>query len=393
LIGTLAGPKEDFMESGPGDRKLTQFLYWNQAVFKRMLPLALPHDSIHCQLPQSFNKLREAVRHAFEKNDLKLLYTKETALEFHYLLYGVFLLAGQAIRTIKDHHTPLSQTGAKDKKDYLSQVEKFKARILAAMLPMKLLQCLLSSTVFKWHIGVLTNDGESVDELFPKWSQKKDDVKFGIKQRIFSESKLGLSEESPNEGGGENNDTSKESCTDDGKDDDDDDDDDGNNLPEVCKSIWWCKLDANDASLQMLGDSKLKLQMFFGWVRTFVAHFLGKRNLEVYTAWLASADLNKRPEIRIFAVNSEQYLVPAWEEFQKVIRDALGRGSSDLEKTKIIQNLEQKVFTKKGLKPEVFRPLKLFFSENIERRAENLLPVHALQGSDSGASGVWSRST
>jgi hypothetical protein len=62
------------------------------------------------------------------------------------------------------------------------------------------------------------------------------------------------------------------------------------------------------------------LPMFFGWVRTFVAHFLGKRNLEVHTVQLASAGFNKRPEIRVLAVNSEQYRVPSWEEFEKVIR-------------------------------------------------------------------------
>ena len=93
------------------------------------------------------------------------------------------------------------------------------------------------------------------------------------------------------------------------------------------------------------------LQMFFGWVRLFVGHFLGKRNLEVYTAQLASVHLNERPEIRVFAVSSEIYQVPAWKEFKKVIQDALV--DTPIEETaKIIRILQERVDSGVGLNSE-----------------------------------------
>ena len=114
----------------------------------------------------------------------------------------------------------------------------------------------------------------------------------------------------------------------------------------------------------MSGVSGLK--MFFGWVRTFVAHFLGKRNLEVYTIQLASIDLNKRPEIRVLAVNSEQYRVPSWEEFEKVIQSALV-DTSEKDSADIIRSLKEKVTSGKGLAPDAKRSV-FFLKEIIEKR-------------------------
>ena len=114
----------------------------------------------------------------------------------------------------------------------------------------------------------------------------------------------------------------------------------------------------------MSGVSGLK--MFFGWVRTFVAHFLGKRNLEVYTIQLASVDLNKRPEIRVLAVNSEQYRVPSWEEFEKVIQSALV-DTSEKDSADIIRSLKEKVTSGKGLAPDAKRSV-FFLKEIIEKR-------------------------
>ena len=114
----------------------------------------------------------------------------------------------------------------------------------------------------------------------------------------------------------------------------------------------------------MSGVSGFK--MFFGWVRTFVAHFLGKRNLEVYTIQLASVDLNKRPEIRVLAVNSEQYRVPSWEEFEKVIQSALV-DTSEKDSADIIRSLKEKVTSGKGLAPDAKRSV-FFLKEIIEKR-------------------------
>jgi len=111
----------------------------------------------------------------------------------------------------------------------------------------------------------------------------------------------------------------------------------------------------NDASFQTSGVSGL--QMFFRWIRTFVAHFLGKRNLEFYSAQLASVGLNKRPEIRVFAVNSGRYRMPAWEEFKKVIENALV-DTSEEDKVKIIQTLSEAVVNGTGLTPEARQSVK-----------------------------------
>ena len=254
IIEKSVGPKDTFLERGPGDRTLVNFLYLNRDnIFREMLPSTLPSDMHRRPSPSVFDKLYEAVVYAFENNDLEPLYTKETALGFHYLVYCVFLLAGQAIKLIKDHSQPLKKRGAEKKVEYSSLVETFKMHIKAAIMPMKFLQFVLSSTVFKGHIGVWTNDGESLHCLLPKWTEKKINLVFGRNRQILVGSKMEPLEESPIEGGngdgdtpnesptggGENDDASKESPSERCKDnDDDDDDDDDDDSPEVSKSIW-----------------------------------------------------------------------------------------------------------------------------------------------------------
>jgi hypothetical protein len=245
LIGTPAGPDETYMDRGPGDRTLTDLLFLNEEyLFEHMLPSVLPRDTLPLPL---FSKLREAVVEADPDNRLKCLYTKETALEFHYLVYCVFLLSGQAIKQIKDRNKVLKETKS-TKKEYPSLVDEFKKCIEAAVLPMKLLQCVLSSTVFKRHICIWTNDGESLDELLPKWPQKADNLRFGIKQKFLAESKKGPSKESPTEGGDRGGGTLKETTEGGGENDsasvsrespagDCNDDDNDEDAPEVCKPI------------------------------------------------------------------------------------------------------------------------------------------------------------
>lgn len=130
----------------------------------------------------------------------------------------------------------------------------------------------------------------------------------------------------------------------------------------------------------MSGLSALSgLQAFFGWVRTFVAHFLGKRNLEFYTAQLAFVKLNMRPEIRVFSVSSETYQIPAWEEFENVIRRAL-RDSSEEEATEIIRNLRDKVTTGKGLKPDARRSVAFIrrIMEGLEKKCTLIMHCEAV---------------
>jgi hypothetical protein len=95
-----------------------------------------------------------------------------------------------------------------------------------------------------------------------------------------------------------------------------------------------------------------------------VANFLGKRNLEVYTARLTAAKVNKRTEIRVFAVSSELYQVPAWECFEKVIKDALV-DTLEKERDKIIRTLLDRVTSGKGLRQEARRSV-IFFQKIVK---------------------------
>ena len=133
------------------------------------------------------------------------------------------------------------------------------------------------------------------------------------------------------------------------------------------------KLDVNHTSLQMI-DTK-GLQSFFGWVRTFVAHFLGKRNLEVYASRLALANINKRPDIRVFAVNCGVYRLPSWIELEKVIGDALD--TSEMVTANIIRNLRESSTT---LKPELKHTLRLFrdIVEGKEETCELIMHCEAV---------------
>jgi hypothetical protein len=353
LIGKPGGPKDDYLDRGSGDRTLSHFLYLNMNVIFDVILPSFPRKMGSSSIKE-FDKLREAVKEAYNGN-LKCLYTKDTALGFHYLVYFSFILAGQVMKRIKD--VSLSLKKKKNVEDKALK-EEYQKNVGAAVLPMKLLQTLLSSTVFQRHICVWTNDGETIDSLLPKWSEKKDNVVFGETVQIVATSKEStlkkspLKEsplkESPAEGGDEDGDA-KKSPGGDSNDDDDDGVDD--NTP--------------DASLQMSGISGGfsgdKMPMFFGWVRLFVAHFFGKRNLEVYTAQLAQVKLNHRPEIRIFAVSSELYQVPEWKEIEMVIRNAL-KDTTEEDATKIIQILRERVTVSGSgrMTPEAYYSLRHF---------------------------------
>ena len=79
--------------------------------------------------------------------------------------------------------------------------------------------------MFKRHIGIWTNDGESIDNILPKWLEKSDNLKFGKKRLVLSKLKLGPSKEVP----------SKEVLSGTGYEHDEHDVDD---TPEVCKFIY-----------------------------------------------------------------------------------------------------------------------------------------------------------
>ena len=102
--------------------------------------------------------------------------------------------------------------------------------------------------------------------------------------------------------------------------------------------------------------------MFNRWVTIFVAHFLAKRTLEFQSARIfqASPDTFKKPEIKILAVKSEEYLVPSWDKFRSIIRNAFTVKDSDDTVERIIATLETKVIKGVGLSPDAKRSLDVF---------------------------------
>ena len=87
-----------------------------------------------------------------------------------------------------------------------------------------------------------------------------------------------------------------------------------------------------------------------------MGHFLGKRNLEVYTVRLPHKE---RPKINVFAVNSELYRAPTWDKFKGVIRASLG-DTSEQDADKIINSLHEIAIGEKKLEPAAQRSLYLF---------------------------------
>ena len=71
-------------------------------------------------------------------------------------------------------------------------------------------------------------------------------------------------------------------------------------------------------------------------------------------ARLASNGIHERPEIRVYSVGSQLYLMPTWEEFQRVIKDALV-GISEKDVNKLIQRLRGIVISRTKLNSEARR--------------------------------------
>jgi hypothetical protein len=222
---------------GPGDRTLIECLHLNTEIFDILHSVLPPDFPEEFKLSEPvFGKLSKAVVKAYS-GDFAGFYTKDTAHDFHVFVYCAFLLAGQALRMIHDSFPPLAKRGIEKKPEYEKLVNDYKLSISAATMPMKLLQCLLSSSVFQRHIKIWTDNGESLGKILPKWQDKVDNLKFGKLRRILSDLKSGPSSQSATEGGDsvEIDDASKESPT-----EDDDEDEDDDNALEVCKFICFC---------------------------------------------------------------------------------------------------------------------------------------------------------
>jgi hypothetical protein len=100
------------------------------------------------------------------------------------------------------------------------------------------------------------------------------------------------------------------------------------------------------------------LTKFNRWVTIFVAHFLAKRTLEYQSARVfdTSPKEFKKPQIKILAVSSEEYLLPTWDRCKLVIREAF-TNEGELLVDQIITTLEDRVKNKVGLRSEAHRSL------------------------------------
>lgn len=82
-----------------------------------------------------------------------------------------------------------------------------------------------------------------------------------------------------------------------------------------------------------------------------------------------------KPRFRILAVNSELYAVPPWDRFKSVIKEALiDTDEKDVEV--IIETLETKVKTKKGITEDAFRSLSSFRGMMSGEIKERVLRMH-----------------
>jgi hypothetical protein len=202
-IGNPFCPPELPRELGRGDRTLADFFKQNKAFLLDMMTDACG------KLPESdFSKFSpgvnppptcsEFVKNIFCPFDKAVvdalsqkgpLYTKESAVSFHYLLYFSFLLAGTSLRKIKESHlvlnaivkTPIPQ----------DVVESYKQRILAAELPFRLLVCVLSSSALRFHLNIWTNNGMELKSILPLYENKSEYLTFGMNRGFISLSKKG----------------------------------------------------------------------------------------------------------------------------------------------------------------------------------------------------------
>lgn len=191
---------------GPGDCTLADFFSKNEKFLCEMITYAchtLP-DEIRIQLSKlvnpspsesedaihdktfTFNVFGEAVERTLKEK--KPLYTKETALTFHYLLYFAFLMAGRALRGIKDYHQKFKSAAPKKRSE---PAQDYKSEIEAAELPIRFLICMLSSKAFKSHITVWTSKGASLKVILPRFTEKRDCMIFGKDRDILALSKQG----------------------------------------------------------------------------------------------------------------------------------------------------------------------------------------------------------
>lgn len=189
-IGTQFGPDELPPELRSGDRTLADFFLKNKNFLKEMAKevcCSLPNE-VRSGLHLSFDAFGNAADLALGKKEA--LYTKENILVFHSFLYFSFLLAGRALRDIKDSQVVLCPIKSTSQR-YATAADHYKKSIEAAELPVRFLICMLSSNALHLHLTVWTNNGVTLRTILPDFACKKTYVTYGLERSFLASSKLG----------------------------------------------------------------------------------------------------------------------------------------------------------------------------------------------------------
>ena len=188
LNGDIIGEDPDYIASypqelGPGDRSLAKFFSTNKSYLLTMITKTanvLPETDLPSGFDLTFKAFDNAVAHAI--NEKTAFYTKESTLDFHYLLYFSFLMAGRALRRIVNDHENLPNKDVilKRPQQYEGKVDIYKSAIIAAELPIRFLLCMLSSTAFAEHMKVWTKGGMSMKPIRPFFEDRASYLEFGL---------------------------------------------------------------------------------------------------------------------------------------------------------------------------------------------------------------------
>jgi hypothetical protein len=183
-------------EIGHGDRSLADFFSSNKIFLLAMVNeyyKKLPDEVKSRLLDLTQSPYGSALTFdAFSKaaelpSGVLKLYTKDTVLDFHCLLYFSFLMAGKALSLIKDARVQFNQKS----KENDTYKENYKEAIKAAEVSIRFLVYMLSSTAFRSHMDFWTEGGRTLKLILPCFEKKSDYLTFGKDRGILGSAKMG----------------------------------------------------------------------------------------------------------------------------------------------------------------------------------------------------------
>ena len=170
----------ELIRRGPGDKTLAKHLLGNVTALEKL--------ASKLKLPDFQPLINRAKSGAGPIEGEGALYTKETALSFHQLVYGTLIWYGSSLRRVK-----VVWEG-----DY-ANLASMKSAFMDLKILSRQLTYILCSSAFKQHIKVITMKGSGVITLLPKYDQREACLKFGSEKKI-RDSKDRLSGKSQTEG-------------------------------------------------------------------------------------------------------------------------------------------------------------------------------------------------